>query len=168
MRFMLRVMLRAMFALTTMLVVFPAHAEPDCRPLRDLITIPEIKSQSGRLQGVVTLSDEERSLAGSATGSPCEQEDALRFFKGYSTQGPEKPWPSTGDPIPGPTLRARVGDLVQLAFLNQVDPEEIPEKPGPGPGPGERGHNRGLRAREASAQSPPGKAGREPPDLSAE
>lgn len=121
----MRFMLRAMFALTTMLVVFPAPAQPICTPGRDLIPIPEIKSQSGRLQGVVTLSDEERSLAGSATGSPCDTQ-RLRFFKGYSTQGPKKPWPSTGDPIPGPTLRARVGDWVQLAFLNQVDPSNFP------------------------------------------
>ena len=26
------------------------------------------------------------------------------------------------DPLPGPTLRARVGDIVQLTFLNQLDP----------------------------------------------
>src|SRR2546425_70643 len=25
------------------------------------------------------------------------------------------------DPMPGPTLRARVGDVVQLTFVNQVD-----------------------------------------------
>ena len=26
------------------------------------------------------------------------------------------------DPVPGPTLRAKLGDLVQLTFLNQIDP----------------------------------------------
>ncbi|MGH8589121.1 MAG: multicopper oxidase domain-containing protein [Gammaproteobacteria bacterium] len=121
----MRFMLSATFALTTMFVVFPAHAQPNCTPGRDLITIPEIKSKEGRLQGVVTLSDEERSLAGSATGAPCDTQQ-LRFFKGYSTQEPRKPWPSTGDILPGPTLRARVGDLVELAFLNQVNPSNFP------------------------------------------
>jgi len=116
----------AVFALTTMLLALPLQAqEPQCVPAhctpgRDLITMPEIKSQNGRLQGVIVLSDEERWLSESATGASCCSRQ-LRFFKGYSTQEPQKDWPSTGDPIPGPTLRARVGDLVQLAFLNQIN-----------------------------------------------
>ncbi|HKV10304.1 MAG TPA: multicopper oxidase domain-containing protein [Thermoanaerobaculia bacterium] len=74
---------------------------------------------------MITLSDEERSLSEDAAGAGCQSQQ-LRFFKGYSTQEPQKPWPSTGDPIPGPTLRARVGDLVQLTFLNQVDLSKFP------------------------------------------
>src|SRR6185503_8023099 len=84
-----------------------------------------IKSQGGFLRGVVMLSDEDRSMPGASSGSSCDTQH-LRFFKGYSTQEPMKPWPSTGDPIPGPTLRARVGDLVELAFLNQIDTSEFP------------------------------------------
>jgi FtsP/CotA-like multicopper oxidase with cupredoxin domain len=153
----MRFMLRAMFALTTLLVVFPAHAEPICTPGRDLITIPEIKSQGGRLQGVVTLSDEERSLAGSADGTTCDPQQ-LRFFKGYSTQGPKEPWPSTGDPIPGPTLRARVGDWVQLAFLNQVNPSNFPNTldQGKTPDQGEEGTTDGCDTATAQRQNPPG------------
>jgi FtsP/CotA-like multicopper oxidase with cupredoxin domain len=30
------------------------------------------------------------------------------------------------NPVPGPTLRARVGDLVNLTFLNQIDPNVFP------------------------------------------
>jgi len=122
----MRFMLTAAFALTTVCASFTAHAQtPICTPGRDLIVIPEIKSKSGRLQGVIKLSDEQRSLAGSATGTPCNNQQ-LRFFSGYSTQDPRKDWPSTGDIIPGPTLRARVGDLVELAFLNQINPSNFP------------------------------------------
>jgi len=117
----MRLKLSAIFVLlTTMFVVFPAHAQqPDCQPLRDLITIPEIKSQGGRLQGTILLSDEQRSLAGAATGTPCNFQ-RLRYFRSSGA------WPSISDPIPGPTLRARVGDIVELTFLNQVDPKNFP------------------------------------------
>ena len=124
----MRPKLCTMFALTTLLAVLSARAQaapPICTPGRDLITIPEIKSQGGFLRGVVMLSDEDRSMPGASSGSSCDTQH-LRFFKGYSTQEPMKPWPSTGDPIPGPTLRARVGDLVELAFLNQIDTSEFP------------------------------------------
>ncbi len=108
---------------TTLFVVLPAQAQ-NCTPLRDLITIPEIESENGRLQATVILSDEQRSLAGSAAGTPCDFQ-RLRFFKGFKTSQPT-PWPSAGDPIPGPTLRVHVGDLVELTFLNQVNPSNFP------------------------------------------
>jgi FtsP/CotA-like multicopper oxidase with cupredoxin domain len=109
--------------LTILLIGLPAYAQ-NCTPLRDLLTIPEIKSQNGRLQATIVLADEERALAGSATGTPCNFQ-RLRYFKGFHTAQPT-PWPETGDPIPGPTLRARVGDLVELTFLNQIDPSNFP------------------------------------------
>ncbi|HYK04652.1 MAG TPA: multicopper oxidase domain-containing protein [Thermoanaerobaculia bacterium] len=87
--------------------------------------MPEVKSKNGRLAGVLMLSDEQRSLAESSTGSPCASQ-RLRLFKGWSTQEPVKPWPSTGDILPGPTLRARVGEIVQLTFLNQINQSNFP------------------------------------------
>src|SRR2546423_1111155 len=115
--------------MTAMFVVVPAHAQtPDCKPIskpgRDLITIPEIKSQGGKLQGSVILSDEGRAIPENEKGD-CYWQTHIRFFKGFSLTQP-KPWPSTGDPIPGPTLRARVGDLIELTFLNQIDPKNFP------------------------------------------
>jgi len=99
--------------------------QPNCAPGRDLLTIPEIKAKNGKLQGVVLLADEQRSLASSATGAPCNFQQ-LRFFEGYSTQEAMTPWPHTGDILPGPTLRARVGDFVEIAFLNQVNTSNFP------------------------------------------
>src|SRR5687767_7700467 len=121
----MRFLWRTTFALA-LCISFAAHAQqPDCTPGRDLLTMPEIKSKGGRLKGVLMLSDEQRSLPGQATGTPCANQ-RLRLFKGYSLQEPVKPWPYTGDILPGPTLRARVGDLVQLTFLNQINQSNFP------------------------------------------
>ena len=115
--------------LAAMLAAFPAHAQqPDCTPKRDLLKIPEIQSdkQSHILKATVILSDEQRSLAGiSATGASICNLQHVRMFKGSVTGHPE-PWPSTGDILPGPTLRAHVGDLVELTFMNQVNPKNFP------------------------------------------
>jgi hypothetical protein len=51
----------------------------------------------------------------------------MRYFEGYdATNGFDPagkvPWPAThGVPTLGPTLRARVGDTVNIMFLNQID-----------------------------------------------
>jgi FtsP/CotA-like multicopper oxidase with cupredoxin domain len=124
----MRLILSALFVLTTMLVVGPAHAQPstppDCSPLRALVAIPEIKYQSDQLfSGTLLLSDEWRALPGNPTaaGQATCHWQRLRFFRDGAG-----PWRSTGDPLPGPTLRAKVGNLVQLAFFNQVDPRNFP------------------------------------------
>ncbi|HEX2165538.1 MAG TPA: multicopper oxidase domain-containing protein [Thermoanaerobaculia bacterium] len=114
-----------LLALAAAAAALPAVAQqPDCSPGRDLLVIPEIRSQNGLLQGVLMLSDEQRSIASSSSGTPCRPQQ-LRYFLGYSTQEPRRDWPSTGDPIPGPTLRAKVGDMVQLAFLNHIDTSQF-------------------------------------------
>ena len=75
--------LSAIVALTAILFAWPAHGQPNCTPGRELITIPEIKRQGNKLEGTLILSDEPRSLPGTATGMPC-QAPQLRFFKGTS------------------------------------------------------------------------------------
>ena len=108
----------------------PVHAQqvnPLCAPLRDLVTIPAIEHNgNGLLRGVIMLTDEKRWLAGNATGTTCDEQH-LRYFKGYSLpKDPDESWPSDGGMLPGPTLRARVGDLVQLAFFNEIDIRNFP------------------------------------------
>lgn len=113
-------------AAVTAFAALPAAAQqPVCTPGRDLLTVPEIRSQNGKLEGVVRLADEPRSVAGAAAGTPCRNQQ-LRYFEGWSTLEPRQDWPANGEPLPGPTLRARVGDLVQLTFLNQVDVSNFP------------------------------------------
>ena len=45
----------------------------------------------------------------------------MRYFAGSLPGGPEIWPPTNGSPAPGPTIRARVGDMVQITLLNQVD-----------------------------------------------
>jgi FtsP/CotA-like multicopper oxidase with cupredoxin domain len=57
--------------------------------------------------------------AGSKTDTRCASQD-IRYFDGYNLSDP-KPWPTGPEPLPGPTLRARVGDTVEVMFLNQIN-----------------------------------------------
>ena len=130
----MRFLLTTIVVLASICIALPADTQqappptlPNCAPARPLLTIPEITrtgnpGQPGLLQGTIVLSDEQRSLAGGSNGTPCDYPQ-LRYFKGVGTTPPPG---SAGDPLPGPTLRARVGDLVQLAFLNQVNVSKFP------------------------------------------
>ena len=101
-----------------------APAQPaNCAPGRDLLTIPEIRrDNSGRLRAEITITSGKRTLWGSTGDTRCFPQD-LRYFTGrnLSPNRPRIPLFSSGEPIPGPTLRARVGDLIQVKFLNLVD-----------------------------------------------
>ena len=123
----MRLKLSGIFALSMIFSAIAAQAQqPNCKPLRELLKMPEIKSdeQQHILHGTIILSDEKRSLAGSADGTTCNFQQ-LRLFKGFTTGHPE-PWPATGDILPGPTLRARIGDLIELTFMNEVNPKNFP------------------------------------------
>jgi hypothetical protein len=91
-----------------------------CRmPAQDLMNPPEIVSSGGVLKGVVTLTEEFQLLPGSGN---CPQQ-LVRAFRAGNPQllPPNAPPPGPpGEPMPGPTLRAKVGDLVQLSFVNAV------------------------------------------------
>jgi FtsP/CotA-like multicopper oxidase with cupredoxin domain len=102
---------------------------------QDLVKIPELVSQDGRLRGTMLLSDERERLTfrqppSKKPGEPHATVECLpqyvRTFRGVGALPP--PPAKTGaypDPLPGPTLRARVGDLVELTFLNQVNPADF-------------------------------------------
>ncbi len=100
---------------------------------RALIPIPEVKHKDGKLSAVVMLSDEYRSM-GDPSGKRCLWQH-LRYFKGWNAEDywkardsakPPPGWPHLGEPIPGPTLRARIGDLIQITFLNQINTKNFP------------------------------------------
>ena len=119
----------------------PTHAQPSDRvPCADtgqkLIQIPEIQSKDGKLSGTIILSNEIQRmdlLHRAPPAPPCRTQD-VRLFRGvravlphypgdipsgYPNYDPLKPG-EFRDPVPGPTLRARVGDIVQLTFLNHI------------------------------------------------
>jgi FtsP/CotA-like multicopper oxidase with cupredoxin domain len=92
-------------------------------PGQELIAIPEIKSANGRLRAVVRLTDGIRTLWGSTGDSRCASQ-YVRYFDGYDP-GNRKPWPSGTEPLPGPTLRGRVGDTIEVTFLNQINTQHF-------------------------------------------
>ena len=69
---------------------------------------------------------------GNVSGKPglyfvCQQQ-TVRVFRGLDAKPPMPlvPQDRIGDPIPGPTLRARLGDIVQLTFVNNINPGQFP------------------------------------------
>jgi FtsP/CotA-like multicopper oxidase with cupredoxin domain len=120
----------------------PAKGVLDCLPLGlPLPKIPEIatKKGSGVLRGTMLLANERQRIAfrqptgvGNGSGKPglyfvCE-EQTVRVFRGLNAQPamPVVPQNRIGDPIPGPTLRARLGDIVQLTFINNINTGQFP------------------------------------------
>jgi FtsP/CotA-like multicopper oxidase with cupredoxin domain len=81
--------------------------------------IPEIVSDgAGRLRGTIILRDAQESLPASAGNCVLQW---MRFYQKMEPAG--KPSPDAVlAPMPGPTLRAQLGDIVELTFVNQIDP----------------------------------------------
>jgi len=97
-----------------------AAPPPPAGPALDPQRIGEIASQNGHLRGAITIRSGERVIPGST------QPRLMRYLEGRDAAGNVvwPPAPSGGTPppaVPGPTLRARVGDQVELTFLNHVD-----------------------------------------------
>lgn len=112
-----------------------AQQTVDCLPMQQpLVKIPEIVSHNGRLHGTILLNDELQrinfrtplnSLPGDLTqqtGDTC----FAQYVRAYHIGGTSlPPAGSLTDPSPGPTLRARVGDIIELTFLNQINPADF-------------------------------------------
>ena len=103
-----------------------AWAQAPCPPGQPLQTILEIKSSSATktLQAVLKVLDENRTYLapGCVTNS-----GQMRYISGYDPAYPRNVWPTTkGVPSPAPTLRARVGERVQITLLNHVNVKNFP------------------------------------------
>jgi FtsP/CotA-like multicopper oxidase with cupredoxin domain len=101
-------------------------AQAPCPPGQSLQTIMEIKSSSATktLQAVLKILDENRTYLAPGCVPNSGQ---MRYISGYDPANPRNVWPTTkGVPSPGPTLRARVGDRVQITLLNHVDVKNFP------------------------------------------
>ena len=117
-------------------------------PGQTLMTVPELIARDKKLRGTLVLSDEQEWMAfripvtapSDSSRSLCFPQH-VRTFRGVDTfqyvrnsQGiveavPYSPNTMSGAyhvPMPGPTLRARVGDLIQLTFINQINPANFP------------------------------------------
>jgi FtsP/CotA-like multicopper oxidase with cupredoxin domain len=101
--------------------------------------LPEIAEISSGpdhvLRATITVEDEIRAVWLPQVNPPdplkvppliCREGYAMRYFSGAPTGG-RRVWPVThGVPGPGPTLRARIGDTVQITLINQVDVKNFP------------------------------------------
>ena len=118
-------------ALTSLLPSFAAKMwadglqTPICPAGQALQDIMEIKSSGTTLQAVIkVLSEQNRTYP---TGPGTTGQAPMRYLTGYDVNNPAKVWPTKmGVPSPGPTLRARVGDRVQITLLNQVKVSDFP------------------------------------------
>jgi FtsP/CotA-like multicopper oxidase with cupredoxin domain len=98
----------------------------DCPPANQpLVRIPEIVSSGGKLAGTLTLATALQRL--NLNTPNCLNQYVRQFTGGtvvpdYPGTAVPVPAPPGGyyDPVPAPTLRAKLGDIVQLTFLNQV------------------------------------------------
>ncbi len=118
------------------------------QPLVPIIDEPnkppvEIRSKNGVLRGTILLSDHQERMAFRTPGNAPAADDMELAAGGLAKHqrcdpqyvryfaNPAAPVPPLAsgevypDPLPGPTLRARVGDVVELIFLNQINPADF-------------------------------------------
>jgi FtsP/CotA-like multicopper oxidase with cupredoxin domain len=121
-------------AIAVLIAPIAANAQSfiPCPPLgQPLLKIKEIarNSSTKKLEGVMEVTDQDRIVwFPGVNGSPeyCAAQH-LRYFDGYAIgQTPPAATTKPQEPLPGPTLRARVGDLVQLSFFNEVNLTNFP------------------------------------------
>lgn len=73
-----------------------------------------------RLRMVMQLSSGRFSIPNVGT-------ETLRQFRGWDASKPAPVMPTTATPVsPGPTLRARLGDTIQISFLNKINDSVFP------------------------------------------
>jgi FtsP/CotA-like multicopper oxidase with cupredoxin domain len=105
------------------------------KPNPDFVTVPELVSKDGKLVGTIRVTAAQESIA---TRIPPSFASANSTYECYpqwvrvmTGDGAVPPAPVTpeGDypfPMPGPTLRLRVGELVELTLLNLIDANKFP------------------------------------------
>jgi FtsP/CotA-like multicopper oxidase with cupredoxin domain len=122
------------------LKALPLQGGNTCKPIlgRPFENPGEITSgPNGVLQAVMRVIAEDRQVnyldvftGTSQTPAVCGN-FKLRAYEGYRGTSLDKSQIVTKSGVygPGPTFRARVGDQIQIALLNHIDPKEFPETP---------------------------------------
>jgi FtsP/CotA-like multicopper oxidase with cupredoxin domain len=93
------------------------------KPGGELVNPGEIKSVKGLLQGLIDLQVETRNITYYNNGIYACDKHTLRAYQGYKgfNIDPKNRVTLVGKASPGPTLRAAVGDKVELIFLNRIE-----------------------------------------------
>jgi hypothetical protein len=114
----------------------PTQFIPCATAGQPLLRVPELVAQGNVLRGTIVLKDTPERMDLALGNGNCVPQ-FVRNFQGVNATLPDyqgsipagypghqgvPPVTQYADPVPGPTLRASLGDLVQLTFLNQVDP----------------------------------------------
>jgi FtsP/CotA-like multicopper oxidase with cupredoxin domain len=90
------------------------------------VEVGEVASTGKVLSATLAVDDAPKSYW---TGTSCSSNQQMRYFESLSHDG-GKLWPKSsnvGLPAPGPTLRARMGDKIQITLLNHVNPKNFPK-----------------------------------------
>jgi FtsP/CotA-like multicopper oxidase with cupredoxin domain len=94
-----------------------------------LATIPEIQAADGMLKGTLYTVSEQQKMTTPQNGIGSAPYCFPQWVRAYRRSAPTN-WNPTSqqltNPMPGPTLRARVGDIVALTFLNMIDASKFP------------------------------------------
>src|SRR5215470_13043739 len=121
----------AMSGLVPHLKAAPLAPVPGCIPPNllapnELVNPGEITSVGTVLRSVLVVKDEKRTVPGILGKS-----FTLRAYEGYSGThiDPAKRVTKPGVYGPGPTFRAKVGDTIQIALLNHINPLVFSETP---------------------------------------
>ncbi|HEX7151590.1 MAG TPA: multicopper oxidase domain-containing protein [Thermoanaerobaculia bacterium] len=95
-----------------------------CTPTQALPVLDEIVTKDGVLNGTLyTVSEQVRMTT--TVGGPCYPQ-WVRAYRATAPSSWNPPSSTITDPRPGPTLRARAGDIVTLTFLNVIDANKFP------------------------------------------
>jgi FtsP/CotA-like multicopper oxidase with cupredoxin domain len=118
------------------------QSSENCQPAigKELVSPGELKrGTDGFLRGVITVEAEKRNVTYYAGKNFFCKTHQLRAYHGYTDLNAlrqSKPVTMQGVASPGPTLRAQVGDTVQLLFLNRIDTTCFNDTPLTGEGGG--------------------------------
>jgi len=92
------------------------------QPLATIGEIAKPTGSTGPVKGTIKVLNEKKTYlrAPKSSSNPVCETGQMRYLSG--SVGGRQVWPLTqGNPSPGPTIRARVGDKVEITLMNQVD-----------------------------------------------
>jgi FtsP/CotA-like multicopper oxidase with cupredoxin domain len=128
--------LKAIVLTTAVLLLPQAGAQPanviDCGDKisgQPLVTVPVLESKDGMLSGTLYTVSEQQKMTTPKNGLGSDPYCFPQWVRAYRPTAPSSwnpPASVLNNPMPGPTLRARVGDVVALTFLNVIDPNKFP------------------------------------------
>jgi len=129
--------LAAPAACAALMFLMPSAHAGDCPSDQAFFKVPELIARDGVLRGTLQLTDAQVWMrtrfppkGGKQNPVPPGTKDAIYSCFAQNVRAfrifPDQPLPAVAgqtvpDPFPGPTLRARVGDIIELTFVNQLD-----------------------------------------------